>query len=431
MPAILQASLPRSGNHLLLKLLWDAIPGGKISTCEYYTAPECCKQIPCSNAPALVQENANLEGDHVLFVHKTHDFKLSDIPTSRYGTIFQARDPSDYLISHLLWELAQGKDFSIGSCMMFINEMSLYYIRMYIKWAVLYADRLVTPPIYYESLLTSIGKARALSSITNAICMPLRVDQLEYSLSKSNIHSHSGKSFQSSVVQQATQYLSNSMLMSFAESQANAILECLPCLASNYAPRSSAALIAGQSLASLESFKASQIPELGTINTSDKSIPGSLTVRLSQDRRIQADRSSARPLFLTALGIGEKRAEGSYLFGSVSILPIRTTSRRPLSKIVVALSSSDQSSGHNRDLWDQTEYKAFLICGDKIIGEFIESVNRCELLADCSLSEPIIPASEVLLLAVGFRPIRDIVSKCDSPRIFRLVSEISVLLYTD
>lgn len=431
MPAILQASLPRSGNHLLLKLLWDAIPGGKISTCEYYTAPECCKQIPCSKALAVAQGNPNPEGKDALFVHKTHDFQLSDFPTSHYKTIFQVRDPSDYLISHLLWELAQGTDFSVGSCLMFINEMSLYYIRMYLKWAVLYADRLVLSPIHYESLLTHAGKARALSLITNAMCMPLREDQLEYSLSKSNIHSHSGKSFQSSVVQQATQYLSNSMLLTFAESQANAILQCLPSLSNNYAPRSSAAQSAGQSLASVESFKADLIPCLGTINTSDQSTPNSLTVRLAQDRNIRADRYSARPVFLSALGIGAKRAEGSYLFGSITILPLRTTSRQPLSKVVAVLSSSDQSSDHNRDLWSQTEYTAFLLCGDKIIGEFIQSENKSELLADCRLAEPIVPASEVLLLAVGFRPNLDIVSTCDTPRIFRIVSEISISLYTD
>jgi hypothetical protein len=231
---------------------------------------------------------------------------------------------------------------------------------MYLKWAVLYADQLAIPTIHYESLLTHAGKSQALIAITDAMSMPLREDQVEYSLSKSNIHSHSGKSFQASVVQQASQYLSNSMLLTFAESQANAILECLPCLAKSYAPRFTAALRAGQSLASMESFKTDLIPDLGTINTSGQSTPDSLTVRLAHDRNVQSDRYSARPVFLSALGFGVKRTEGSYLFGSITILPIRITSRRPLSKIVVALSSSDQCSDHNRDLWSQTEYTAFL-----------------------------------------------------------------------
>jgi hypothetical protein len=69
--------------------------------------------------------------------------------------------------------------------------------------------------------------------------------------------------------------------------------------------------------------------------------------------------------------------------------------------------------------------------GDKIIGEFLETEDKSELLADCSLVEPIAPASESLLLAIAFRPTLNIISVCNTLRVYRIVTEISISLYTD
>ncbi len=429
MPTILQASLPRSGNHLLLKLLWDAIPEGRISTCEYYTAPDCCKQIPCLRAPTSEMEESLPANERILFVHKTHDFKLSDFPTKSYKTIFQLRDPSDYLVSHLLWELTQGADFSIGSSLAFINEMALYYIRMYLKWSVLYASHLICPPIHYESLLSQTGKAGALRSFMSNVNLLLEEHQLDYALSKSNIHSHSGKTFQSSIIQQASSLLSNPFVLSIAEIQGSAILDHLPTLSRYYSPHSSAGLSTCQSLAT--AAKNDLIPSLGTFDLSVKSSPCSLELNLDEPRSIQEGTFFGRSPFLRSLGIGHSRPSGSALSGAVILLPFRLSKRTAICRIRVALLSLSQSISENRELWRQSNYQSFLICSDKIVGTFIENENGDELVVDCVLEDPIIPTSECILIAVGFRPTLDIASTCDTPRNFRIASKISITIFPD
>ena len=420
MTAILQASVPRSGNHLLLKLLWDAMPNETISTCEFYTAPNCCKRIPCLNVSDkfLCRPNPTEQGESHLFVHKTHDFQLSDLPTSQYGTLFQLRNPHDYLLSHLIWELSQMADFSIGSAIAFVHNSAMYYIRMYIKWAVLYSDLLVVPPVFYESLLSTSGKIAALRSISHAVGFNITNEQLTYSVEKSSIHSHSGKSFTSSVTRQAASLIGNPLVMHQCESYANSILHFLPNLRTLYSPNNSEESAEPQQL----------LPVFGTCVDPDDESTSIATIRLAGGREDRCGKSSGRELYLEGLGIGASFPDGSFMIGCVTLLPIKLLQKAPISKIQVLFMSPDTRSSENKVLIKNGATEFALIYLDKIIGWFEATENPNDLCCKVDLTQPILPYSETILFAVGIRPRSDLASICDRSRDFLFVSEIVIRL---
>lgn len=420
MTAILQASVPRSGNHLLLKLLWDAMPNETISTCEFYTAPNCCKRIPCLNIndKFLCRPNPTEQGESHLFVHKTHDFQLSDLPTSQYGTLFQLRNPHDYLLSHLIWELSQMADFSIGSAIAFAHKSAMYYIRMFIKWAVLYSDLLVVPPVFYESLLTISGKTAALRSISHAIGFNITNEQLDYSIAKSSIHSHSGKSFTSSVTRQSATLIGNQLVIQQCKSYANSILHFLPNLRTSYSPHSSEEPVGPQQLLPL--FEACVDP--------DDESASIATVRLAGERKTICGKLSGRELYLEGLGIGASFPDGSFMVGCVTLLPIKLPQKAPISNIEVLMISPDGRSSENNVLMKNGATEFALIYLDRILGWF-EAAENCNVLCcRVNLAQPILPYSETILFAVGIRPRSDLASICDRSRDFLFVSEIVIRL---
>jgi hypothetical protein len=420
MTAVLQASIPRSGNHLLLKLLWDAIPNGQISTCEFYTAPNCCKQIPCLNLNSQFMHKPNPErhqgGDH-LFVHKTHDFQLSDLPTSDYGTLFQLRDPLQYLFSHLIWEMSSLTDFSVGSALAFVHKCAIYYIRMYVKWAVLYSDLLVVPPIYYESLLTKSGKTAALRGLSKAIGFSLTNEQIDYSIEKSTIHSHSGKSFTASVARQADIAIANPLVLAQCASFASSILYFLPSLSTLYSVQSSEG---GDRQNLLPFFNARVDPDEESFST--------ITVRLAGDRKAQDGDFVGRELYLEGTGIGRAFPDGSYMIGCVTLLPIKLSRKAPISRIEAYISSPDSRLSENKKVSDETSSEIAFIYLEKVIGWFEQTENPSVLCCRVVLDQPIIPYSESIMLALGVRPRSNLVSVCDQSRAFRFVSEIVVRL---
>jgi hypothetical protein len=419
MTAILQASVPRSGNHLLLKLLWDAMPDGYISTCEFYTAPNCCKRIPCNkiNSEFLCRpaESSN-QGKSHLFVHKTHDFELSDLPTSQYATLFQLRNPHEYLLSHLIWELSQMAYFGIGSAMAFAHKSAIYYIRMYIKWAVLYSDLLLVPPIFYESLLTRSGKSAALLGISEAIGFGITNEQLNYSIDKSTLHSHSGASFTSSVTRQASTLIDNSFVIRQCTLFANSILQFLPTLCSVYSPQICKEPVEPQQLLPL--YEACLIPEDESTSVA--------TVQLTGGIKIKDGHLSGRKLYLEGTGIGPAHPDGSFMIGCVTLLPIKLQQKAPISIIEVTIVSPDARSSENAALMKNGATDIALIYLDQIVGWFKAAVDPNILRCKVDLTQPIIPYSETILLALGVRPRSDLASICDRSRDFRFVSEIVI-----
>jgi hypothetical protein len=419
MTAILQASVPRSGNHLLLKLLWDAMPNGCISTCEFYTAPNCCKQIPCLNINSgflsRPDSTRDQSGSH-LFVHKTHDFHLSDLPTSQYGTLFQLRDPHEYLLSHLIWELSQMRDFSIGSAIAFAHKSASYYIRMYIKWTILYSDLLAMPPIFYESLLTKSGKIAALRGVSQAVGFDLTNEQLDYSIEKSAIHSHSGASFTSSVARQANTIIGNPLIMRQCTSLANNILRFLPTLSKFYSPQYSDDVGVQQQL----------LPLFDAYVDPDDESTSIVNVQLAGHRSAKSGKFTGRALYLDGTGVGRAFPDGSYLIGCVTLLPIKLLQKSPISRVEVLIKSPDSRSSENEALANECATEIALIYLDQILGWFWPSEDPSVLCCHVDLDHAIIPYSETILLALGIRPRSDLVSVCDQGRAFRFVSEIVV-----
>lgn len=419
MPALLQSSIPRSGNHLLLKLLWDAIPGGSLSACEFYTAPDCCKQIPCLNIKPQVYGHSSstpFSDNDKLFVHKTHDFQLSDLPTSGYATIFQYRDPLEYLFSHLIWEVMSMRDFSIGSTISFVHNHAIYYIRMHLKWAVLYSDLLAIPPVAYESLLTAAGKSTVLRGLLEALGFRLTNEQLQYALDRSSIHSHLGSSFTSSVVRQSDSIIADSLVRSHCITAAANILKLLPHLSALYSIPSSQLPVDYHQL--LPSFSASADPD-------DQGFDH-CSIALSGERIIKDGSLYGRPLYLEGTGIGCLRSDGSHLQGNITLLQFILPTKAPISSVDVVLKSPETRIHDNYSLLQESSFRVALIYVDRILGWFEEPDDLGDMHCSVTLQQPIIPSSNNLLLALGFRPERDLVSICDELRVFRIVSEITL-----
>ncbi len=418
MTSILQASVPRSGNHLLLKLLWDAIPFGRISSCEFYTTVNCCKQIPC-----LRQEKGTLrapdpsrfgEGDNI-FIHKTHDLKLSDLPTQDYGAIYQLRSPHNYILSHLIWQMSSAADFNIGSAIAFAHNCAIYYIRMYIKWAVLYSDFLVVPPIFYESLLTNKGKSQVLRDLSREIGFNLTDDQIQYSLKMSEIHSHSGSVFTSSLADKARSLIGNSLVLEQCASLARAIIQLLPTISTHYPFPSCEKQDPDEKL--LPQFEASIDP--------DEKSTSRLSIQLSGNRSITNDGFKDREVFIEGTGIGEAFPGGSYLKGSITILPIRIPRKSAIRKIEVSIKAhGPRPSDHDFDQVSASEIA--LIYLDKVIGWFKETSTPSVINCKAILDEPVIPSSKLILLALGLKPRTNLVSICSEERSFRFISNIDI-----
>ena len=94
MKHILSVSMPRSGHHLLVRLL-QAYYGEQFSYCDYYGVEkkDCCQKIPC------IQVSRYLDGDYI-FVQKNHDHRLQDPFLSEYKYIVQYRHPIPRSVSN-------------------------------------------------------------------------------------------------------------------------------------------------------------------------------------------------------------------------------------------------------------------------------------------------------------------------------------------
>ncbi|NEX21828.1 hypothetical protein G3480_16180 [Thiorhodococcus mannitoliphagus] len=98
-------SVPRAGHHLLRDLL-QAHFGRRMSHCERYLEPGCCRSLPCKLAPIYVAPPNN-----GIRLTKSHDLELTDpVSAPRPGliTVIQYRHPLWALISnYLLWLSSQ------------------------------------------------------------------------------------------------------------------------------------------------------------------------------------------------------------------------------------------------------------------------------------------------------------------------------------
>ncbi len=306
--------------------------------------------------------------------------------------------------------------FSIGSAMAFAHKSAIYYIRMYIKWAVLYSDILIVPPIFYESLLTKSGKSAALRGISEAIGFDITNEQLDYSIENSTIHSHSGASFSSSVTRQASTLIDNSFVIQQCTLLANSILQFLPTLCTIYSPQVPKEFVEPQQLLPL--FEA-------RLNPDDESTSVA-TVQLTGDIKTKDGHFSGRKLYLEGTGIGPAYPDGSFMIGCVTLLPIKLHQKAPISNIEAIIMSPEARSSENEALMKNGATDIALIYLDQIVGWFESARDPNILRCKVDLAQPIIPYSETILLALGVRPRSDLASICDRSRDFRFVSEIII-----
>ena len=127
---LIGASIPRSGHHFLQTML-SAYFGPEMYYCEWYTPPNCCRQIPCTRRG---RQTINFQKSH----DRDHDVP-SDVPDAQY--IIQYRHPVPEALSDR--ELDLNDAFGRRSIvhrrsreyfMQWLSEKAIYYRKFHDRW---------------------------------------------------------------------------------------------------------------------------------------------------------------------------------------------------------------------------------------------------------------------------------------------------------
>jgi hypothetical protein len=200
MKRVISLSIPRSGHHLLVRLVHSYFEHGKFLYCEAYTDPECCGRFPCDAVSQRAKSTFGRDSDLRLFMQKSHDLKF-EVPvntTAQY--IVQLREPAQAAIALLRWEMTHGsrENFSLGEIPGKAFDFFCYYIRFYHKWcvpAIVGSRERDIHLIHYESLVHSREDTRnGMLRLLDFLNLPIDDFRLEYSLENSlNRDSHTGE----------------------------------------------------------------------------------------------------------------------------------------------------------------------------------------------------------------------------------------------
>jgi hypothetical protein len=201
MNRLISLSIPRSGHHLLVRLLHCYLEHGKFLYCEMYTERECCGRVPCEAVSRRAKDVFGSDSRLRLFMQKSHDLSL-EVPVeaaTRY--IVQLRDPAQAAIALLRWEMTYGArdNFSLGEIPSKVFDFFCYYIRFYHKWCmsvILGSKEMGAHMIHYESLVSSRQATRkAVLDLLDWLNLPIDDFRLEYCLDNSlNSDAHTGES---------------------------------------------------------------------------------------------------------------------------------------------------------------------------------------------------------------------------------------------
>ena len=143
---VLGVSMPRSGHHLLERLLRAAF-GENMRYCEFHKPEDCCKGIPCTRHGGFAA------GDGHLFVQKNHDFMLSHpiLAADKFSYLIQHRQPLPRLSSSYELHVTQ---YSGGHSQAFMETFlakEAAYQRGFVeKWVL--APKVPTIDLPYEVL---------------------------------------------------------------------------------------------------------------------------------------------------------------------------------------------------------------------------------------------------------------------------------------
>ena len=162
---LLSVSMPRAGHHateMVLKRLFH----DQFVYCEYYTAPNCCKKIPCTKGAEYEAAGA------LVFMQKTHDHDLTDpVPTSLEGILVQVREPVARALSNYELDLETvGPPHSPAYQQFWLGHEAAYSDAFFTKWCSLkdgralvarYEELVLDPVAYFESIFSSFSLPKA------------------------------------------------------------------------------------------------------------------------------------------------------------------------------------------------------------------------------------------------------------------------------
>ncbi len=114
-------SWPRSGHHLLVRLL-SSYFGDEFGYCEHhFKGAQCCKTFPCTQKDAII-------------LTKNHDFDLSLKPDPDTPTIIQYRAFLPSVVSNFELHVRNGAPDTLASFAEFAASAAKTYKAFYKKW---------------------------------------------------------------------------------------------------------------------------------------------------------------------------------------------------------------------------------------------------------------------------------------------------------
>jgi len=166
---ILGVSIPRSGHHFLVRLLHETF-GAEFRYCEFYTADDCCRTVPCAST-----------GDAAVFFQKNHDFDLT-LPPDLPGVVYvvQHRDPVMSLLSdreYLATMEGEVRAADHDEYVVWLGQKASYYERFFDKWLrprrpddvrISYDELSADPVRVLERLCTSCGRSVPAATLATA-----------------------------------------------------------------------------------------------------------------------------------------------------------------------------------------------------------------------------------------------------------------------
>ena len=166
MRSIFSVSLPRSGHHVV-EMVLGRLLRSQFHYCEFYTAENCCRKIPCQRMHHHQTEGA------IAFMQKSHDHELIDPISSSFDNIMvQVREPIARAMSNYELNLATlGLPHSIAYMRYWLGLEAAYTVGFFEKWCIqrhsqvlvlLYEHLLADPVSYFQTIFDGFGLPRPL-----------------------------------------------------------------------------------------------------------------------------------------------------------------------------------------------------------------------------------------------------------------------------
>jgi len=324
MKRLISLSIPRSGHHLLVRLVHSYFEHGKFLYCEAYTDRECCGRIPCDAVSRKAKSKFGGDSDLRLFMQKSHDlnFEVPVNATAHY--IVQLREPAQAAIALLRWEMTHGsrENFSLGEIPGKAFDFFCYYIRFYHKWCVpviVGTRERDIHLIHYESLVHTREETRnEMLRLLDWLNLPIDDFRLEYSLENSlNRDSHTGETRSQEALNRQIEYYDRLCGGSFSFLADNVIAFC---------PGLPVAEFAAERHWTNSEWIDQQMGELFFPLDLTSNSDAVLDFRISE-RRLQRDSlavDTGYPSIYRALGLGYgEKGSGAWTLGDNVIFPFR------------------------------------------------------------------------------------------------------------